>query len=144
MFNCLTSVQKNSDCGISEEIIGHLFLLKTELLNCFPDVAYYAYSINPFSIDPVDVPVETGEQEELIGIQTDETAKIKHKKCFSINFWLSTASSFPNLARHAVSCLLTVPSTWECEQGFSALMTTKSKRRNRLGGPEHDFRCTVS
>ena len=97
-----------------------------------------------FIIDPVDVPVGTGEQEELIDIQTDETAKIKHKECCPINFWLSMASSYPNLACHAVSRLLIFPSTWECEKGFSALMTIKSKSRNRLGTPEHDFRCAVS
>ena len=47
--------------------------LKTEVLNYFPDAACCAYSINPFFIDPADV--GTGEQEELIDIQTDETAK---------------------------------------------------------------------
>ena len=144
MFKCLTSVEKNPDGGISKEIIGHLSQLKTELLNYFPDVACCAYSINPFFIVPVDVPVGTGEQEELIDIQTDETAKIKHKECCPINFWLSKASSYPNLACHAVSRLLIFPSTWECEKGFSALMTIKSKSRNRLGTPEHDFRCAVS
>ncbi|KAF2351079.1 Ribonuclease H-like domain [Trinorchestia longiramus] len=46
--------------------------------------------------------------------------------------------------RHAVPQLLIFPSTWECEQGFSACMTIKSKSRNRLDAPEHDFRCAVS
>ena len=125
MFKCLTSVEKNPDGGISKEIISHLSQLKTELLNYFPDVACCAYSVNPFFIDPADASVRTGEQEELIDIQTDETAKIKHKECCPINFWLNMASSYPNLARPAVSQLLIFPSTWECEQGFSALMTIK-------------------
>ena len=68
MFKCLTSVEKNPDGGSSKEIIGHLFQLKTELLNYFPDVACFAYSINPFFIDPADVRVGTGEQEKLIDI----------------------------------------------------------------------------
>ena len=144
MFKCLTSVEKNPDGGIPKEIIGHLSQLKTELLNYFPDVACCAYSVNPFFIDPADASVRTGEQEELIDIQTDETAKIKHKECCSINFWFSMASSYPNLARPAVSQLLIFPSTWECEQGFSALMTIKSKSRNRFRTPEHDFRWAVS
>ena len=144
MFKCLTFVKKNPDDGISEEIISHLSQLKTELLNYLPDIGCCAYSINPFYIDPADVLVETGEQEELINIQTDETAKIKHKECCPINLWLSMASSNANLARLAVSQLLIFPSTWKCEQGFSALMTIKSKSRNRLGTPEHDFRCAVS
>ena len=98
MCKCLTSVEKNPDGGISKEIIGHLSQLKTELLNYFLDVACCAYSINPFFIDPADVPVGTREQEELIDIQTDEIAKIKHKECCPINFWLSMASSYLNLA----------------------------------------------
>ena len=144
MFKNLIFAQKIPDGGISNEIIDHLSQLKTELLNYFPDVACCAYSINSFFIDPADVTVGTGEQEELIDIQTDETAKIKHKECCPINFWLSMASSYPNLARVAVSRLLIFPSTWECEQGFSALLTFKSKSGNRLGTPEHDFRCAVS
>ena len=139
MFKCLTSVEKNLDGGISKEIIGHLSQLKTELINYFPDVAYCAYSVNPFFIDPVDVPVGTGEQEELIDIQTDEAAKIKHKECCPINFWLSMASLYSNLVRHTVSQQLIFPSMWECKQGFSALMAIKSKSRNCLGTPEHDF-----
>ena len=87
MFKCLTSVEKNPDSGISKEIIGHLSQLKTELLNYFPDVACCAYSINPFCIDPADVPAGTGEQEELIDIQTDETAKIRHKECYPILYF---------------------------------------------------------
>ena len=42
------------------------------------------------------------------------------------------------------SQLLIFPTTWECEQGFSTFLTIKSKTRNRLVNPEHDFRCSVS
>ena len=79
-------MEKIRDGGISNEIIDHLSQLKTKLLSYFPDAACCAYSIYPFFIDPPDVPVRTGEQEELIDIQTDETAKIKHKECCPINF----------------------------------------------------------
>ena len=53
-------------------------------------------------------------------------------------------STYPTLARNVVRQLLIFPSTWECEQGFSALMAIKSKSRNRLTEPKHDFRCAVS
>ncbi|KAF2361138.1 Protein of unknown function DUF4817 [Trinorchestia longiramus] len=42
-----------------------------------------------------------------------------------------------------IFCYFTL-STWECEQGFLVFMTIKSKSRNRLDAPEHDFRCAVS
>ncbi|XP_068239967.1 zinc finger BED domain-containing protein 5-like [Palaemon carinicauda] len=91
-----------------------------------------------------DLPVGAGEQEELIDIQADETAKTKHKECFPLNFWVSMASSYPTLARHAVPQLLIFPSTWECEQRFLAFMAIKSKSRNCLAAPGHDFRRAVS
>ena len=87
----------------------------------FLSVTLCTYSINIFFVDPADLRVGTGEQEELIDIYTDEAAKIKHKECgCSINFWLSMESSYPNLATHTVPQLLIFLSTWECKQGFSA------------------------
>ncbi|XP_068215810.1 zinc finger BED domain-containing protein 5-like [Palaemon carinicauda] len=127
----------------AQEIVHHLSLLKTELKHYFLDVTC-AYVANPFSVDPADLPVETGEQEEIIDIQADETAKTKHKECFTLNFWVNMASSYSTLARHAVPQLLIFPSTWECKQGFSYFMAIKSKSRNRLAAPGHDFRCAVS
>ena len=114
-------------------------------MHYFLDVTSCAYSTNPFFVDPAGLPVGTGEQDKLIDILTDEAAKIKHKEggC-SINFWFSMESSYTNLATHAVPQLLIFPSTWECEQGFSALMSIKSKSLNRLATPGHDFRCAVS
>ena len=65
-------------------------------------------------------------------------------ECSPINFWLNMGSTDPTLAKNAIPQLLVFPSTWECEQGFSALMAIKSKSRNRLPEPGHDFRCAVS
>ncbi|XP_068239973.1 zinc finger BED domain-containing protein 5-like [Palaemon carinicauda] len=111
----------------AQEIVHHLSLLKTELKQYFPDVTCCAYVTNPFSVDPANLLVGTGEQEELIDIQADETAKTKHKECSPLNFWVSMASSYPTLARHAVPQPLIFSSMWECIQGFSAFMAMKSK-----------------
>ena len=54
------------------------------------------------------------------------------------------SSTYPTLAQKAIPQLLVFPSTWECEQGFSAMMSTKSKSRNRLTSTSDDFRCAVS
>ena len=95
-------------------------------------------------MDPSVLPVGTGEQEEIIDIQSDEAAKIKHKECSPINFWQTMSSTYPTLAQKAILQLLVFSSTWECEQGFSAMISIKSKRRNRLTSTSHDFRCAVS
>ncbi|XP_068203550.1 zinc finger BED domain-containing protein 5-like [Palaemon carinicauda] len=126
MFELLTTLEREPTDEFAQEIVHHLSLLKTELKHHFPDVTCFAYVANPFSVDPANLPVATGEQEELIDIQADETTKTKHKECSPLNFWVSRASSYPTLARHAVPQLLIFPSTWECEQGFSAFMAIKS------------------
>ncbi|KAF2350628.1 hypothetical protein FHG87_018616 [Trinorchestia longiramus] len=144
MFELLTTLESEPTNEFAQEIVHHLSLLKTELKHYFPDVTCCAYVANQFSVDPADLAVGTREQKELIGIQTDETAKMKHKECSPLNFWVTIASSYSTQTRHAVPQLLIFPSSWECEQGFSAFMTIKSKSRNRLDTPEHDFRCGVS
>ena len=114
-------------------------------MHYLPDVTSCTYFINPFFIDPANLLVGTGEQEELIDIQTDEAEKIKHMEygC-PINFWLSTELSCPNLATHAAPQLLIFSSMSVHEQRFSALICIKSKSQNRLAAPGHDFRCAVS
>ena len=102
------------------------------------------YAVNPFCADPTLLPVGTVELEEIIDIQVDNTAKAKQTGCSPIDFRLILGSTYPTLAKNAIPQLLVFLSTWECEQGFSALMAIKSKSRNRLTEPGHDFRCAVS
>ena len=101
-------------CSFSEEIASHLASLEEELEQYFPEAASYEYITNPFSVNPHDLAVGTGEQEELIDLQEDNEAKIRHRDRPAINFWLDFAASYPTLASRAVSQLLTFPSTWEC------------------------------
>ena len=61
------------------------------------------------------------------------------------------SSTYPTLAQKAIPQLLVFPSTWECKQGFSAMMSTKSKSSNRLtkvlkvkAATSDDFQCAVS
>ena len=144
MFKNLSSLQSQHSEKLFQEICCHLKLLKTELIHYFPNIDISPYVSNPFFVDPSVLSVGTGEQEEIIDIQSDEVAKIKHKECFPINFWLTMSSTYPTLAQKAIPQLLVFPSTWECEQGFSAMMNIKSKSRNCLTSTSHDFRCAVS
>ena len=141
MFKDLSSLQYQHNEKLFQEICCRLKLLKTELIHYFPNIDSSPYVSNPFCVDPS---FGTGEQEEIIDIQSDEAAKIKHKECCPTNFWLTMSSTYPTLAQKAIPQLLVFPSTWECEQGFSAMMSIKSKSRNRLTSTSHDFRCAVS
>ena len=144
MFQLLTTLSVEPNDQLSQEIHDHLKLLRMELLHYFPDLVSWTYAVNPFCIDPALLPVGTGEQEEIIDIQVDDTAKSKLNECSLIDFWLIMGSTYPTLARNAARQSLIFPSTWDCEQGFSALMPIKSKSRNRITEPKHDFRCAVS
>ena len=144
MFKDLSSLQYQHSEKLFQEICCHLKLLKTELMHYFPNVDISPYVSNPLFVNPSALSVGTGEQEEIIDIQSDEAAKIKHKECCPINFWLTMSSTYPTLPQKAIPQLLVFPSTWECEQGFSAMMNIKSKSRNRLTSTSHGFRCAVS
>ena len=144
MFQLLTTLSVEPNDQLSQEIHDHLKLLRMELLHYFPDLVTWTYAVNPFCIDPALLSVGTGEQEEIIDIQVDDTAKSKLNEYSLIDFWLIMGSTYPTLARNAARQSLIFPSTWECEQGFSALMPIKSKSRNRITEPKHHFRCAVS
>ena len=144
MFQLLTTISVEPNDKLSQEIEDHLMLLQTELMHYFPDVVSYIYAVNPFCIDPALLPVGTREQEKIIYIQVDDTAKANQKECSPIDFWLIMDFTYPTLAQNAVRQLLVFPSTWECDQGFLALMAIKPKSQNCLTESGHDFRCTVS
>ena len=144
MLKDLSSLQHQHSEKLFQEIRCHLKLLKTELKYYFPNKNNSPYVSNPFFVDPSVPPVGTREQEEIIDIQSDEAAKIEHKKECLINFWLTMFFTYPILTQKAILQLLVFPSTWKCEQGFSAMMSIKRKSRNCLTSASHYFRCAVS
>ena len=109
MFQLLTTFSVEPNDQLSQEIYDHLKLLRMELLHYFPDLVSCTYAVNPFCIDPALLPVGTGEQEEIIDIQVDDTAKSKLNECSLIDFWLIMGSTYPTFARNAVRQLLISP-----------------------------------
>ena len=133
MFKLLTSLQRQHNEKMFEEMRCHLNQLKAELMHYFPAMERCAYLNNPFTINPSLLPVGTaGEQEDIIDIQCDQAARTKHKECFPLNFWLSMSSTYQSLAQNAIPHLLVFPSTWECDQGFSAMMSIRVVSRAGL------------
>ena len=147
MFENVASLGEEPSFTVVQEINKHHLLLKGEI-KCY----FFHNGVtqactntrNPFTAKPDDLPVGTGEQEELIDLQCDEGAQEKFKDFALANFWLNVSSSNPTLAKTVITQLLAFPTAWKCEQGFSAFFTIKSKPKNRLVYLEHDFRCSVS
>ena len=160
MFENVASLGGEFSITFVQEITKHLFLLKDEIKQYFfndGDAQACTYIRNSFTAKPDDLPVGTGEQEELIDLQCDEGAQEKFKDYTLANFWLNVSTSYLALAKSAIPQLLIFPTRmgrrifyfeweckWECEQEFSTFLTIKSKTRNRLVNPENDFRCSVS
>ena len=63
MFKFLSALEVEISDDFFREIIQHLSLLTVELQHYFPDATSCAYITDPFSVDPADLPVGTGEQE---------------------------------------------------------------------------------
>ena len=68
MFKFLSALEVNLSDDYFQEIIHHLSLLRAELLHYFLDAVSCADITDPFSVNPADLPVGTGEQEEPIYI----------------------------------------------------------------------------
>ena len=135
-------LQGKPSVAFGQEIIKHL-LLKDETKQYFfndGDAQVCTYIWNPFTVKPGDFPVGTGEQEGLIDLHCDEGAQEKFRNHKLAEFWLNISPSYPVLAKNAIPQLVIFPMTWECKQGFSTFLTIKSKTRNRLVNPEHNFR----
>ena len=91
-----------------QEIIKHL-LLKDEIKHYFfndGDAQACAYTLNPFTANLFDLPVGTGEQEELIDLQCDEGAQEKLKEFTSANFLLSDISEKCNYSASRISNIM--------------------------------------
>jgi hypothetical protein len=62
----------------------------------------------------------------------DGSLTIKFENMSICDFWIAGRKEFKELSDAAISLLLSFPSTYFCEQGFSALTSIKTKHRNRL------------
>jgi len=75
MFKLLSSLPRQPTEKLCEGVGCHLKQLKTELTHYFPAINCCAYITKPFPVNPSLLPVETGEQEDIIDVQSDESTK---------------------------------------------------------------------
>ena len=91
-------------------------------------------------------PPKNGEdelQDQLIDLKNDSSCRDLFETLPVTEFWLSVASSYPELSKIGLKKLLVFSSTWLCESAFSALVCLKSKQRNHID-VEPDIRCALS
>lgn len=88
---------------------------------------------DPFNVkldDPIDIPMD--EMASLMEVKCDGSLKAIFREHTLEEFWLTIRAEYPALSDRAVKFLLPFCTTWLCESGFSVVVATKTKARNRL------------
>ena len=128
---------------LKENIISHLTALEEESKHYFPEVSDEELNLvrNPFKYSVDSIPDE--QQNELIDLQNDSTAKDFFDDSTVEEFWTHMIGSYPNVTKIALHSLLPFVSTYLCESAFSTMLLIRTEHRNRLE-LEDDIRCAQS
>ena len=145
-FHCLTGITENDfNKNLKEDIISHLPNLKDEFERYFPEIntgsILMKVARNPFIHKVEDGPEAI--QEEFTEITNNFFAKDELHSCKLEEFWVKMQHCYPRIGIQVLNILVPFSLTYLCECGFSALLTIKSKARNRLH-VQSDIRCALS
>jgi len=134
-FHRLTEITGNDfNQTLKEDTISHLGNLQDEFERYFPEInagsILMKVARNPFADKVAGVPEAI--QEEFIDLTNDSFAKDEFHTCNLEEFWVKKQHCYPRIVIQTLNILVPFSSTYLCECGFSALLTIKSKARNRL------------
>ena len=135
------SIWENKNLNIQTKVKSfvhkHLNELQQNFGTYFPDNDYLnlnslLWIVQPFTNEEFDLGHLTN---ELIKLRSDLLRKAEFKSFKNYNeFWVSFLKVYEYriLAQKTISILICMPTTYLCEQGFSALVEIKSKKRNSI------------
>ena len=134
MFDNLAAIlnEKAEVSNIQRPVMSHLSSLRNQFQNYFPDLSDLDLKMarNPFTVDVKALPDSA--QEQFIDFINDSTARDAFETLPLTTFWCRMWQSYPAVAEEPIKLLLMFPSTYLCEQGFSAVVSMKTKFRARL------------
>lgn len=144
-FPTLSSFLEDNELTLMEDLVPditvHLEALQTTFKKYFPeDYSKYDWIKNPFS---GKVPKEVIAKEAFIDMTSDSSMEDDFKQKTLLSFWMGTKAEYPSLFQQAMKFLIPFVTTYMCESGFSELLYTKNKYRNRLS-VEEDLRVKLS
>ena len=131
--------------SMKKEFCSHLDTLQTSFQGYFnlDSLKSEAWIRNPFLIDLNGINDEDFNKKELIDLRPSELLKIEFNAKTLEEFWCSQQQSYQSLAKQAIRSMIPFATMYLCEAGFSALVTMKTKHRNRMD-VQHDIRVALS
>lgn len=112
---------------------AHLERLQDDMRLRFHDLADLNvpdWIIRPFNVDAMMVPIHL--QEEFIDLQNDEETKSTFQSERYDVLWQSVSEKYPLLWKEVKLLILSFPTSYLVEKGFSAVTNLLTKKRNRL------------
>ena len=130
--------------SMKKEFCSHLDTLQTSFQGYFnlDSLKSEAWIRNPFLIDLNGINDEHPNK-ELIDLRASELLKIEFNAKTLEEFWSFQQQSYQSLGKQAIRSMIPFATTYLCEAGFSALVTMKTKHRNRMD-VQHDMRVALS
>ncbi|XP_067932789.1 protein FAM200C-like [Watersipora subatra] len=138
--------KKAPSASLLTDIKHHLNSLIAEFERYFPKLDPRTEQLMSLTLDPLrrnvhEIPEQL--QEEFLELTNNSALKADFKELAIEHFWVQAQRLYPNISLAAFKMLIPFASTYFCESAFSAMLTIKSKSRNRLE-VEADLRCALS
>ena len=119
--------------------------LLNSLSKYFPSISVdqYTWVRNPFvEFEPCQVQFTLKEEEELVSSAIDRMLKLKHAELNLDAFWILVENEYPAIAEKALRLLCSFQLLM-CKFGFSAMITIKHKKQERLLSVEDALRVSL-
>lgn len=130
----MQAAEQTLEVRMSHLIASHLTLIQENLDLYFPEsendhLTSNMWVLNPFSDEGTD------HSDALLELRTDYTQKAAFKTfAHTMDFWVALLDipEYKELAEQATAMFVQMPTSYLCEQGFSALVLIKSRKRNAI------------
>ena len=130
--------------SLKKEFCSHLDTLQNSFQGYFnlDSLKSEAWIRNPFLIDLNGIN-DKDPNKELIDLRVSKLLKIEFNAKTLEEFWCSQQQSYQSLAKQAICSMIPFATMYLCEAGFLALVTMKTKHRNRMD-VQHDMWVALS
>lgn len=134
--------------SVCEEIVNHLEILSKSFDGYFGGGELETseeWILNPYSynLDYTCMSDDEKLKDDLIELRTNRVLEMQFESKTLEQYWCLAMDMFPRLCEKALSVFIPFATTYLCESGFSALLSIKTKSRNRLGA-QADMRIAIS